>query len=108
MQPILPMIDTATFIGSEKLNDWGLPEQGDSKEVDCQIRYNSEKNQVVGSNGEEVVYTADIYVSYDEQVDYDTTIKFTDAGGKVVEKSPISIQHKRSFWGEPMIKQVVV
>lgn len=105
---MIPMFDEITIITSGGLDDWGLPTAGKEITVDCQIRYNTDRNSVVSGNGDEVVYTADIYLDYDVGIDYDSVIKFIDAGGKEVKKKPISIDPKRDFWGEPILKQVTI
>lgn len=105
---MIPLFDTVSIISSNGLDEWGLPKEDEEESIDCQIRYNTDKESVVSGNGDEVVYTADIYMDYDENVTYDSLIKFTDAGGKEVESKPLSIDPKRSFWGDPLLKQVVI
>ena len=108
MLNILPMIDTLTIYGQEGYDDWGQTVAKDPVEVKGNLHYNSTRDLVVGSNGDEVVYTANIYFPVGTKVDYESTIYYKDDYGNELRKKPIRIQAKRDAWGTPLILRVVV
>lgn len=108
MLDVLPMYEKVTLTGGTGLDDWGLPIKGEPVEVDAHYRYNTERKAIATSDGDEVVYTADIYLPFDTGINYDSTVEFIDDLGETVSKKPLSVQHKKDFWGSPVILKVVV
>lgn len=108
MLSILPMNQTITIYGKDGLDDWGKPIKAEPRTSKGHFRYNSTKDTVVGNNGDEVVYTANIYLPSDTEADYESEFEFSDPYGAKVSGKPIRIQLKRDIWGYPMMLRVVI
>lgn len=108
MLDIVPMNDKVKIKQPDGLDEWGIAKTGDPEEVNCHFRYNTEKNNVIAGNGEEVTYTADIYLYVAQDIGYKSTVVFEDDNGHEIEKKPLSIHNKKDYWGTAVIKRVVV
>lgn len=108
MLDILPMNDPITLYPEDEYDDWGFPTKADPIKVMGHYRYNSTRDTVVGNNGDEVVYTANVYLPVGSEVTYETTVEFEDYYGQKIEGKPIRIQPKRDIWGAPIMIRVVI
>lgn len=108
MLPLLPMNQKILISPQESYDDWGKPIQSEPYEVAGHYRYNSTRETVVGNNGDEVVFTANIYLPWRTDVDYDVEVGFIDELNHKVSKKPIRLQLKRDLWGTPMLLRVVI
>lgn len=108
MNSILPMVDDIKLFKSGGYDDWGQLIVDDPIVVKGNYHYNSTRETVVGNDGDEVVFTANIYFPVATEINYETTVFFEDLYGNRVEKKPIRIQPKRDAWGIPLILRVVV
>lgn len=108
MLDLLPMRDLIILSNSGGYDDWGLPIEKPPLGIYGNYRYNTTRSKIITDNGDEIVYSADVYLPYDTDISYDTTIQFVDELGTEVAKKPITIQHKRDVWGSPMVLRVVV
>lgn len=108
MLDLLPLNEVITLKGSDGLDDWGLPVKAEPRDVAAHCRYNTQRKTIPTASGTEVVYTADIYLPFSTDINYETTVEFIDDGGLEISKKPLSIQRKKDFWGGPVILKVVV
>lgn len=108
MLPLLPMNQRILIYPQESYDDWGKPIQSEPYEVAGHYRYNSTRETVIGNNGSEVVFTANIYLPTDTKVNYENKVGFIDELGEDISKPPIRIQLKRDLWGTPMLMRVVI
>lgn len=108
MLDLLPMRDMIKVTNSGGLDDWGMPIESKPVEIYGNYRYNTKRSTIATDNGDEITYSADVYLPYDTEISYDSTITFIDELGTEVKKQPITIQHKRDVWGSPMVLRVVV
>lgn len=108
MLPLLPMNQKILIYPQDSYDNWGKPIQSEPYEVAGHYRYNSTRETVVGNNGDEVVFTANIYVAPKTKVDYDAKVGFIDEFGQDISKKPIRLQMKRDIWGTPMMLRVVI
>lgn len=108
MLALLPMNQEIIIKPKGIIDDWGKPVPGEPFTEMGHYRYNSTKETVVGNNGEEVVFTANIYLPSNTEVGYDSKVGFTDIPNGEVSKKPIRIQHKRDMWGTPVMLRVVI
>lgn len=102
------MTDTIEIHSSGGLDDWGLPIKSEPVNVRGRYMYNSKRDRISTANGDEIVYSADIYLPYETDISYDHTLKIVDVMGNTVKKKPLVIQHKRDFWGTPLMLRVVI
>lgn len=107
MLSILPMIDEITLIYENGSDDWGLPVVDKEEDVKGHFRFNTERNTIPTASGDEVTYTADVYFPVGTNLDYSTKLKYVTSED-TVEKTPLSIERKRDFWGKPVVIKVVV
>lgn len=94
---------------SGELDEWGLPVSGGAeKTIKARIQYNTSREKIAVSSGDEIVYTADILLDGLPAVSYTDKVRFVDELGNVVEKSPLKIEYKADFSGKPVLVKVVV
>lgn len=111
MLNFLPMPHTVEIVSPPAgLDEWGLPitGSGTSQTVKARVSYNTQRKTIPVVSGEEIVYTADILLEGVPVVLYTDSIKFTDSLGNNVTKSPLIIEYKTDFSGNPILVKVVV
>lgn len=108
MLPLLPMNQVILIYPEEAYDDWGNPTLSDPIEVMGHYRNNSTKETVVGNNGDEVMYRANIYLPANTEVTYESQVGFIDHFEHEIVGAPIRMQLKRDIWGSPMMMRVVI
>lgn len=108
MLNLIATTDEATILSTSHLDEWGVPQQKRLSTFKCRIVFNSKRETISTSNGEEVVYTATLSVNNLLKVPEGALLEFIDPEGNKHRKEIISKSFSRDLSGSVLFTKLVV
>lgn len=111
MLDFIPLPHKVTILkASDQLDSWGLPVSDAGSETDYRARilFNTKRETLTVSTGEEITFTATMLLEGLPAVEYSDLIVWTDGFNREHRLSPLEIDYKQDMSGEPIAVKVVV
>lgn len=111
MLDFIPLPHKVTILkGSGQLDAWGLPISDGSAETEyrARISYNTKRETLSVSTGEQITFTATMLLEGLPAVEYKDLIVWTDDFNREHRLNPIEIDYKQDMSGSPVAVRIVV
>lgn len=109
MLDFIPMPHSVSIEKSGELDAWGERiATGETATYKARVSPNTKRESISIASGEDVVYTASIFLSGNVPVDYSDSIVWEDSVGRSYRKSPLEIVERTDLSGKVIGIKVVV